>query len=61
MAIGESDPVLGKPAMLYLRSVIRNCPEPLIIPEAGHFVQEWGVEIAHKALQYFRSVSHSKL
>jgi haloalkane dehalogenase len=50
MAIGVTDPVLGPPAMAYLRKHIRNCPEPLQVAEAGHFVQEWGADIARQAL-----------
>lgn len=50
MAIGAADPVLGPPAMNYLRKLIRACPEPFIHPTAGHFVQEWGDEIAPRAL-----------
>jgi pimeloyl-ACP methyl ester carboxylesterase len=50
MAIGMQDPVLGPPAMHYLHGIIRNCPPPMEIPEAGHFVQEWGQDIAEKAL-----------
>jgi pimeloyl-ACP methyl ester carboxylesterase len=50
MAIGMQDPVLGPPAMHYLHGIIRNCPPPIEIPEAGHFVQEWGQAIAEKAL-----------
>ena len=50
MAIGVQDPVLGVPAMQYLHRQIRNCPPPLELPEAGHFVQEWGEAIAEKAL-----------
>ncbi|MGI9201982.1 MAG: haloalkane dehalogenase [Woeseiaceae bacterium] len=50
MAIGVQDPVLGVPAMRYLHKQIRNCPPPLELPEAGHFVQEWGESIAEKAL-----------
>jgi pimeloyl-ACP methyl ester carboxylesterase len=53
MAIGLQDPVLGKPVMEELRSVIRGCPEPLELPQAGHFVQEWGEEVARAALQAF--------
>jgi haloalkane dehalogenase len=53
MAVGMKDPVLGPPAMAYLRQQIRNCPPPLEVPEAGHFVQEWGEEIAIKAVQVF--------
>ncbi|XBQ15687.1 MAG: haloalkane dehalogenase [Oceanicaulis sp.] len=54
MAIGEQDPVLGPETMGWLRSVIRNCPEPMRLTEAGHFVQEWGDTIARNALDHFR-------
>jgi haloalkane dehalogenase len=54
MAIGGADPVLGPPVMADLRADIRGCPEPMMIPEAGHFVQEWGEPIAHAALKHFR-------
>jgi pimeloyl-ACP methyl ester carboxylesterase len=53
MAIGLRDPVLGKPVMEELRSVIRGCPPALEIPEAGHFAQEWGAPIAKAALEAF--------
>ncbi|HZD54056.1 MAG TPA: haloalkane dehalogenase [Woeseiaceae bacterium] len=53
MAIGLQDPVLGVPVMHGLRKMIRNCPEPLELAEAGHFVQEWGAPIAHAALEKF--------
>ncbi len=45
MAIGAKDPVLGVPVMQLLRTWIRNCREPLIIPDGGHFLQEWGQEV----------------
>jgi hypothetical protein len=45
--------VLGPPVMQALRNDIRNCPEPYEHSEAGHFVQEWGEEIARKALAAF--------
>ena len=51
MAIGIQDPVLGKPVMDRLHGIIRGCPEPLELPEAGHFVQEWGAQVARRALQ----------
>lgn len=51
MAIGMADPVLGAPAMESLRKRIRGCPEPMKIEAAGHFVQEWGEDIARTALQ----------
>ncbi len=53
MAVGMKDPVLGPPAMQYLHRIIRNCPPPIEVPEAGHFVQEWGVLIAEKAVAAF--------
>ena len=54
MAIGMQDPVLGPPAMRWLHQHIRNCPPPLEVPEAGHFVQEWGGPIATAALKHFK-------
>ena len=53
MAIGAADPVLGTPIMTQLRATIRNCPEPMIIEDAGHFVQEWGDQVAKAALTAF--------
>lgn len=53
MAIGGADMVLGPPVMEDLRRSLRNCPEPMVIPEAGHFVQEWGGPVAEAALQSF--------
>ncbi len=53
MAVGMQDPVLGPPAMAYLRKQIRNCPEPFEVAEGGHFVQEHGAEVAEAALAAF--------
>jgi pimeloyl-ACP methyl ester carboxylesterase len=53
MAIGLRDPVLGRDVMHELRGVIRGCPEPLELAQAGHFVQEWGDEVARAALAEF--------
>ena len=53
MAIGAQDPVLGVPVMEAMRKVIRNCPEPLVLKDAGHFVQEWGDAVAKAALDSF--------
>lgn len=55
MAVGEQDPVLGVGTMQWLRGVIRGCPEPLILKNAGHFAQESGEEIAKAALTSFAS------
>ena len=51
MAVGAQDPVLGTPVMNHLRKLIRGCPEPYVLPDAGHFVQEAGEEIARRALR----------
>jgi haloalkane dehalogenase/tRNA(adenine34) deaminase len=51
MAIGMKDPVLGPPVMRALHGHIRNCPPPLEIAEGGHFLQEWGEEIARAAIE----------
>lgn len=55
MAVGMQDPVLGLPVMLNLQRLIRNCPEPLRLEQAGHFVQEHGESIAQAATRYFIS------
>lgn len=53
MAVGVQDPVLGPPVMELLRKTIRGCPEPLLLPDAGHFVQERGDVVAEAALAAF--------
>lgn len=50
MAVGVQDPVLGPNQMETLRATIKNCPEPMMIEDGGHFVQEWGEPIARTAL-----------
>lgn len=54
MAIGQQDPVLGEPVMRQLQKIIRGCPEPMLLPQAGHFVQETGERIASEACRLFR-------
>ena len=54
MAIGMTDPVLGAPVMRSLHKDIRGCPPPLEFAKAGHFVQEWGDEVAPAALAALR-------
>ena len=51
MAIGATDPVLGPPVMNEM--AIRGCPPPHVVANAGHFVQEWGEDIARRAVQAF--------
>lgn len=54
MAIGAKDPVLGPPVMQALRKVIRDCREPYVHAEGGHFLQEWGEDVAAQALEAWR-------
>ena len=54
MAIGQQDPVLGEPVMRQLQTQIKGCPEPMLLPDAGHFVQEQGRAIAEAAVRHFK-------
>lgn len=56
MAIGAQDKVIVPDLMHSLRANIRGCPEPKVIADAGHFVQEWGEGIATEAVAYFDSL-----
>jgi hypothetical protein len=40
--------------MQALRMRIRNCREPYVHAEGGHFLQEWGEDIAARALAAWR-------
>ncbi len=53
MAIGGADPVFDEAGMRALAAHIKGCPAPLVIPEAGHFVQEWGERVVPAALASF--------
>ena len=53
MAVGPRDPVLGGGVMEELRRTIRGCPEPMVVSDAGHFVQEWGDGVARAALAHW--------
>lgn len=53
MAIGQQDPVLGEPVMRSLQGQILGCNEPLMLPEAGHFVPEHGQALARSACDFF--------
>ena len=57
MAIGTQDPVLGLPVMQALQPVIRHCPQPMLLDQAGHFVQEHGEPIAQAAVALFATQS----
>jgi tRNA(adenine34) deaminase len=54
MVIGQRDPVLGEPVMRALHAGIHNCPAPVLLPEAGHFVPEQGEAVAQLALGHFK-------
>ena len=51
VAIGLQDPVLSPESMRRLAAGIRGCPAPLEVAAAGHFVQEWGEDIARAGLR----------
>jgi haloalkane dehalogenase len=53
MVVGAADPVLGPPVMTQLQNTVRGCPPPLLIEQAGHFVQEWGEQAVPAALKAF--------
>ena len=53
MAIGMTDPVITRSDMRALHAVIRDCPEPYEVKEGGHFLQEWGEEVARAALAHW--------
>lgn len=54
VAIGMKDPIIGPSVMHSLRKLIRGCPPAYEHQEAGHFVPEWGEDIAKRALAAFR-------
>ena len=53
MAIGMTDPVITPSDMRALHAVIRDCPEPYEVKQGGHFLQEWGEEVARAALAHW--------
>lgn len=53
MVVGAQDPVLGPSVMKELQALIRGCREPVMLPQAGHFVQEHGEPIAQQAVRFF--------
>lgn len=54
MAVGAQDPVLGLESMRGLQKLINGCPEPMVLDDAGHFVQEHGDEVAKLAVHVFK-------
>jgi len=55
LAVGMKDIVIVPGVMFNLAKTIRNAPAPLQLPEAFHFVQEWGESVAQAALDHFAS------
>lgn len=53
MACGAMDPVFDPDHMRALATDINGCPAPLVITDAGHFVQERGDIVAAAALDHF--------
>lgn len=53
MLVGQQDPVLGEPVMRDLQSLIRNCPEPVMLPQAGHFVPEYSETFARLVCAHY--------
>jgi len=53
MAVGVRDPVLGLPVMRELRKSIVNCSDPFLLEDGGHFLQEWGEQVAAAALRHW--------
>jgi haloalkane dehalogenase len=55
MAVGELDPVFTVDAMRRFAERIAGCPPPMVLEDAGHFVQERGDVVARAALEHFAS------
>ncbi|HNV59572.1 MAG TPA: tRNA adenosine(34) deaminase TadA [Rhodoferax sp.] len=53
LAVGTQDPVLGIPSMVQLEQTIQGCQTMLHLPDAGHFVPEWGEPLALSATELF--------
>jgi pimeloyl-ACP methyl ester carboxylesterase len=53
MAYGAMDPVFAPERMEAFRARLLNCPPAYVVKDGGHFVQEWGAEIAREALISF--------
>ena len=51
LVVGLRDPVHGHSSMRVLHGDIRDCPEPIMLDHAGHFVPEWGDEFAEAVLR----------
>lgn len=52
---GVHDDILSLPVMQLLSSWIKDCPPVIEVAEAGHFVQEWGENVAKRVVREFSS------
>ena len=59
MVVGAQDPVLGLPVMRDLQGTIRGCGEPMVLAQAGHFVQEHADAFADEAARFFNHALHA--
>lgn len=57
MAVGMKDPVLGPPVMRNMARIWRNGCFWMEVADGGHFVQEWGEEVARNAIEAFEKQS----
>lgn len=53
VAVGAKDQILAETTKNLACNIIRGCPEPMIIDDAGHFLFEWGDQILESALTSF--------
>jgi len=51
LVVGLRDPVHGHSSMRTLHGQVRDCPEPIMLEHAGHFVPEWSDEFADAAMR----------
>lgn len=57
MVVGANDPVLGPQVMNSLAQIVRGCPEPIMVENGGHFVQEWADAFLGRALAVLQTKS----
>jgi pimeloyl-ACP methyl ester carboxylesterase len=53
VAVGAQDQILADTTKQLAQDVIRGCPDPMVIDDAGHFLFEWGDQILKSALRSF--------
>lgn len=53
LVVGAQDPRVSVHDMETLQTLIRGCPPPWVLEQAGHFVPEVGTLVAERAVSYF--------